>query len=226
LLSLPEVITNEVNRLIDRRGKATTFRSQRFGTGDVGASLTFGGDLMPGETFISADIQSYREWQLRTAVTYTLKFPKVDIPLLREDLLDLKWGSDPNPTDVYNLVPWTWLVDWFSGLGQYIDLINTLANDRSLFNYGYLTYLSKGSITRRSLLRLNSTCGVTFIAPNSSWTDHSSSNYNQDVQVSYKYQRRVDISTLDDVKCISRPTTLSSGQLAIIGALLSKWAHS
>lgn len=226
MLALPEKLTKEVNRLIDRNGMPTTFRAKRTGVDSVGASPVLSAYLLGEEILKSTGNYSSRKWQLRSAVTYTLKFPNVDVPILRQDLLDLKWGTDPTPADIYNLVPWTWLVDWFTGLGQYVDLMNQLANDNHLFNYGYLTYVSEGEYTNQWNIQRDSRRTYTTIDPASSSLEDTSIVSTWGASLSYKYQKRTDISTLSGVRAISRPSTLKAGQLAIIGALLAKFASS
>jgi hypothetical protein len=226
ILALPEVISKEINRLIDRRGQPTVFRAKRQGLGTVDTSINPHWDQFGNETWVDGSWTSSRKWSLKSAVTYTLRFPQIDVPRLREDLLSVKWGKDPRPQDVYNLVPWTWLVDWFSGLGQYVDLMNTLASDKSLFNYGYLTYTSEGQLSVSTRVRTSNGDSVTIIGPNSSSSTSYLKYFPVEGRFPYKYQRRVDISTLAGVKAISRPATLSVGQSAIIGALLTKFTSN
>lgn len=226
MLEIPAQITKEVNRLIDRRGVPTTFRAKKKML-DMGIQTLAGNsETLQNETFVSNGQISSRKWELRSAITYTLRFPSVDVPVLRSDLINQKWGLDPDPADVYNLVPWSWLVDWFSGLGQYVDLMNALAHDQSLFNYGYLTYVSEGEATGQAVWSRNNTRSVTHIDPSQVWSQNSTTKFSADLSVSYKYQKRIDISTLDGVKVLSRPSTLGAGQLAILGALLTKFASS
>lgn len=226
MLKVPETIAKQVNYLIERNGLSTNFVSTRRGTepyGGVGPVIFF--DTYAGEFDVRPDGgQHRREWQMRTVVNYTLRFPKIDVPLLRQDLLDTKWGAYPKPQDVYALVPWTWLVDWFGGLGEYVDLLNTLAGDPSLVNYGYMTYKSKVIFpVQRSWKKTNTrSTNIDGVTVNSSFdkTDCYTG------EVGYRYQRRVDISTIGGVKALSKPTSLSGGQLAILGALLTKFASN
>lgn len=226
MLKVPEQIAKEVNYLIERNGQSTSFRSKRKGV-DVTPSIpavTY--TAYPRETTISNGSLSRNKWELRMLLNYTLKFPKIDVPKLREDLLNQKWGAWPNPTDVYNLTPWTWLVDWFSGLGEYVDVMNTLAEDKNLFNYGFLTYVSEGEVAyTRKVQRSNVTTWKA--EPPIQTANHTDLVFKTSGgSISYKYQKRIDISNIDDVSVISRPTTLSVDQLAITGALLTKFAKS
>jgi len=226
LLAIPETITKEVNRLIDRNGMPSVFRAKRKGRDALVPTPSWTSETLQNETFVSAGTTAVRNWELRSALTYTLKFPNVDVPILRDDLTTHKFGLNPNPSDVYELVPWSWLADWFSGLGDYVDLMNELAKDQSLFNYGYLTYVSEGKVTGQCVWSRNNTRTVQTIDPASNSSSPSTTKFNNSFNLRYKYQKRSDVSTLSGAKVLSRPTTLAGGQLAILGALLAKFAHS
>jgi hypothetical protein len=46
------------------------------------------------------------------------------------------------PNTVYNLIPWTWLGDYFSGLGTFFDAVSGNIADRVHFSYAYLMFES------------------------------------------------------------------------------------
>jgi hypothetical protein len=226
MLAIPEKIANQVNYLIDRNGLSTTFVATRSGQEEWTGTDPF----LAMEQYAGEHAQTWgygakiRTWKLRSVINYGVRFPKVDVPQLRQDLLDVKWGANPRPVDVFNLVPWTWLVDWFGGLGEYLDVMDTLRGDRSLFNYGYLTY--KAEVKLPFVHTWKRTAGVGYNV-DGTW---SGSTYEKDFtwqcNIGYRYHRRIDISTLSGMKAVSRPGTLSGGQLAIIGALLTKFASN
>lgn len=47
---------------------------------------------------------------------------------------------------LYEIAPWTWLLDWFVNVGDVIAVNNALANDSLVLRYGYLT--RKTTVTR------------------------------------------------------------------------------
>jgi len=60
---------------------------------------------------------------------------------------DVKWtnrmkarifGFQPTPKQVYNIIPWSWLVDWFTGLGNVLDNTNVNVVDRIAAPYFYV----------------------------------------------------------------------------------------
>jgi hypothetical protein len=47
-------------------------------------------------------------------------------------------GAEVNPALLYKITPWTWLIDWFTGLGSIIDRANSIATDGIVCNYLYI----------------------------------------------------------------------------------------
>jgi hypothetical protein len=167
MLELPTTIAKHVNYLISRKGLPTTFRATRKGIEGASSIPTFNQNAGTGETIVRNASIGRRSFECRVALNFTLDFPNVAIPVLRENLLTQKWGKIIKPADVYNLVPWSWLADWFSGLGEYIELIDTIRGDESLFNYGYFTYCSKGEYTNSFTVRTTNTENVVTNGPDS-----------------------------------------------------------
>lgn len=56
-----------------------------------------------------------------------------------------------NPELLYQLTPWSWLVDWFTHFGRYISTFSRFATDGLVLRYGYL--MAKQSIEYRHILR-------------------------------------------------------------------------
>jgi hypothetical protein len=48
------------------------------------------------------------------------------------------YGLRPSPAVVYNAIPWTWLIDWFSNLGDIIDNLDAGVADRLAADYLYV----------------------------------------------------------------------------------------
>lgn len=225
MLETPAIVAKNVNRLIKQRGLPTTFRSTRKGTESISSIPSMVGTTMVGETSLGTGFTTRREYELRVMLNLTLDFPTLAVPVLRRKLTTDAWGILPEPADVYNLIPWSWLVDWFSGLGDYIEILDTVRGDKNLFNYGYFTYISKGVITKISRLQTTDTVGRVHTpgADSNQVTNKVQSHHSS---LTYTYRKRSDISSLLGVTTLSRPATMSAGQQAIIGALLTKWAKT
>lgn len=61
-------------------------------------------------------------------------------------------GSRPSPGNIYKAIPWTWLIDWFVGLGDYIDFLDDIWLDSVASEYCYA--MSEERVTRRFIQRL------------------------------------------------------------------------
>lgn len=224
MLSLPERIAEKVNYLLRRRGLATTYRAKReFLESPVSSlpALTFMVD--PFETQLtSGTVSARRKAELRLVVNMTLDFPQIDTPRLREELLRRLWGTDPDPGTVYNAVPWTWLVDWFSDLGNYVDLINIVNADQNLVNWGLITYQSDGYVYKAPVVR-ESTRVWERILGVTTYDVTSTRDVVLPCGFDYAHTVRKDLSTLGgSLKFTSKLSTLSGDQLAIVGALLAQ----
>jgi uncharacterized protein YlbG (UPF0298 family) len=222
LLRSPGRIAKKINLLIERNGKPTTYRTKRnFVLSDTGIP-GFGDYVVPYGESQDGSVQHRldREIELRMMVNTTFTFPNVDLPDFVEQQFIDQLGIYPRATDIYNLVPWTWLIDWFSGLGNYVEIIDNINHDRSLINYGFLTYESKGKVT--SILN-------THVENNSTITHNNISTHTVNKVYSshssvweYTFQRRKDLAGILDVNATSDPTSLTPYQNSILGALLTQ----
>jgi hemolysin-activating ACP:hemolysin acyltransferase len=61
----------------------------------------------------------------------------------------LLYGARISPSNVWKSTPWTWLIDWFSNIGDHIDLVNDIAIDGIVSKYMYVMRHS----VRRFILR-------------------------------------------------------------------------
>jgi len=136
-------------------------------------------------------------------------------PELRQYLWTKLWGLDPSPEDVYNLTPWTWLVDWFSGLGDYVNAYDRINSDTSLINWGFFVYESDvrirtdftGAVDTQTALE-----GV--LSPvKTEYQTHSS-------VAGYKYISRKSIGSVGGTKLASETASLDEFQKIILGSLL------
>jgi hypothetical protein len=227
LLYTPTRIAKRINYLLARRGVATTFRTRK--------KFLDGVSSIPPSTFplhgfteynvVSSGTTSSRDIELRCMLNCTLDFPSILVPEVRSDLWTTLLGANPTPTDLYNLIPWTWLIDWFSGIGDYLTLIDRVSRDPSLINYGFLSYVSRGKVTYSYVTRTIDTHQIIY-PPQPTWSQNTTNLNPYSAEFAYRYHRRIDAASISGVKAVSKPTTLSADQLAIIGALLTKWFHN
>jgi hypothetical protein len=141
-LPSPAQVSREVNFLIDHIGKDQTFRTKKSWTEKEADIPIFSSpQTYRRETLDTALTKTgKRKVELRLTANFTLNFPRLEPPELRRGLFLRRMGVIPSPSDIYNLVPWTWLIDWFTGTGDYVQLLDTISNDKSLVNHSFITY--------------------------------------------------------------------------------------
>lgn len=219
LLVKPQKIQKQIDFLIRRAGKPTTYRTKRDFLVSRSGAPDFSYHIM-GENVESIGTRVDNKIQLSMVVNTTFSFPSINQVSFRKDLYDKKLGVYPTFTDLYNLTPWTWLVDWFTGLGNYVEIIDEIHNDKSLINWGFITGKSSVDVT------------TTIVTKKSSWQGISVNGVGENVE--YKQynthssllhidlQLRKNVAGIFDVKSFSDPSSLSTYQRSILGALLAQ----
>lgn len=221
LMPSPSTATKEVNLLVKEIGMTRSRRTSKHWTEPEGSFPPLTSiDFMRTEGVESSTVnkQGTRECKLRLMVNMQINFPHLDIPRLRRELFRRKMGAFPSASDIYNLVPWTWIVDWFGGLGDYISLMDSIANDRSLINYGFMTYeeVSRTTATMRGQFTSNVLRNFDGVH-----NDHTSvERFVHTGVFEYVYKRRRSIPSLANVREYWG-TNLNPNQSAILGSLAS-----
>lgn len=220
---LPSVsaATRRVNYLIKRIGLDTSFRTKRVWYEDETNFPTLGAAsfLKNEDVVASSPVKTgRRKCELRLMVNLKLQFPHLDIPRLRSELLRNSLGTYPSAGDLYNLIPWTWIVDWFGGLGDYITLMGTIANDPSLINYGFITYREESETTVTALGQFTTTISRNF--DGNTTTEFVRERMNHVGIFRYVYQKRISIPSLTNVKTYW-DSNLNPDQSAILGSLFA-----
>jgi hypothetical protein len=228
LLFLPGKLAKKYNFLIRRAGKPTTFRSKRsFVSGESGVSgfdySTFDLDIFDTSKGDGIFSRKERQSEVRLIVNATFDFPPVETVLFRDQNFFDRIGFEPRPTDLYNLVPWTWLIDWFSGLGSYVELIDNNARDPSLINWGMITCVSTGKLITELQSRTRSSRQLIIDGVTVSDVEYYDVNKHSSI-FEYTCETRRDIATFLDVSRTSVPTSLSDYKRSILGALLAQRA--
>jgi hypothetical protein len=220
LLKLPEKLSKRLNFLIARSGKSTTFRSKRSSVSSVSGVSGFVYEANDEEWEQSHSSRIERESELRLVINATFDFPPINSPQLRQRFFLDKVGVIPRFIDVYNIIPWTWLVDWFTGLGNYLELIEEINHDPSLINWGLIT----GHTTGRLVTDYKYTTAMyRYVNVNGSVVQDGWTNTNRlhTSVLDYECQIRMNVANILDVKQTAIPTSLSGYQLSILGALLA-----
>jgi len=221
LLESPAKLSKKYSFLIKQAGKPTTFRLKRDFVSGLSEGLpNFSYDDTPIEYDIKTRTRLERTTELRLVINATFDFPPLNIISFgRNNLLD-RLGLVPRPTDFYNLIPWTWLVDWFTGLGNYVELIDNMAGDTSLINWGMITGKTTGKLVTN---RESKTWNVTNISFDGQpfRQEFREETYRHESIYNYECQIRKDVANAFDVNSIAG-LKLSAYQLSILGALLAQ----
>jgi len=84
--------------------------------------------------------------QTRTDYWFSGSF-RYHVPGERGDIADIRravakarhlWGIDASPDVVWNLLPWTWLIDWAGDIGGLMRSLSLFSRDGLVLQYGYL----------------------------------------------------------------------------------------
>ena len=58
------------------------------------------------------------------------------------------YGAQLNPEVLWNLAPWSWLVDWFANVGPLLHNVSAFQNDQLVLRYGYVMDRNQRSFTQ------------------------------------------------------------------------------
>lgn len=220
LLSLPEKMSKRFEFALARSGKPTTFRTKRTFSSTEKDPVGFDYERLSGEYDLFRADHIERESEVRLVINATFDFPPLNAPSFRRGHFFDRVGAIPRVTDIYNLVPWTWLVDWFTGLGNYVEVIDNINSDPSLINWGMITAHTSGKLITewqsKSDLVSSTRFNNVYVA-----IDRGTVNHSHTSQLVYECQIRKDMAQILDVKRTSVPGSLSLYQKSILGALLA-----
>lgn len=219
LLFKPAAIQKQIDFLIRRAGQATTYRSSRSFLEGRSDAPNFSYDILD-EDVPSIGTSLQRKIELKMVINTTFSFPTINQVFFREDLYAQKLGIHPRITDLYNLVPWTWLYDWFTGLGNYVEIIDEINRDKSLINWGFITGKSSVDLTTNIVTTKYSSQGVSVnnvgSVVSTKYTNNHASVLHLDLQL------RKNLAGIFDVKTFSDPSSLTAYQNSILGALIAQ----
>jgi hypothetical protein len=223
LVLTPQRVTKEVNYLIRRNGKFTKLSTTKRWSEPAPATIQW---LYPSHpTYFnfgdSVSSSAVRDVSLRCVCDVGFHFPPLSVPALRSQLYFDKLGLYPSPGDIYDLVPWTWMVDWFVGLGDYIHLMDRINGSDNLINYGFMTYKSK--VRNRADWSYTGTSSTSITVDGINHTDTQVAKPHLTAFIDLNYELRYSIARLVGVKTYSGQG-LSLDQSTILGSLLSQFA--
>jgi hypothetical protein len=156
--------TARVRKVIDK-GISTTrvpYTSSDYSVRTVNGTYT---STIAGSGYLSTRSE-YRIWSSITFVYDQVRLLDQMISDF-EDWLGLK-NIVPTAVDVYNLVPYTWLVDWFANFNHVVTNLSYIGRDGLYLRYGYIMATYKDTLTYEMSKRvgdipLHTTANATFV---------------------------------------------------------------
>jgi hypothetical protein len=221
LLATPDRIAKRINYLLSRSGKDVTSRSSAKWVEREDATFPF---TLPVHAVASIKYHkgiNEREIDMRVVVNSHFDFPPLAVPDFDKKLFLRKLGVYPTISDLYELVPWSWLYDWFTGTGNYLELCEAINSDPSLFNYGYISVRIKGKVNSGATYEVNNVNSIRVMnnyvgdwvhAPYKTFTQHESYLY-------YDIYVRKSVTSITADANTSDVDSLSPWQKSILGAL-------
>lgn len=125
------------------------------------APMTLGGATQRGFCLFQS-ITKRKVWATGQFKYYR---PEFDIRLFDQKSFDLMnairrritlYGLNITPTLIYKITPWSWLVDWFTGLGSYVQRLDDFVQDGITSRGLYVMETSEKVMTKTSLLNFYS----------------------------------------------------------------------
>lgn len=223
LLKTPDRITKKINFLLRRANKETTVRLKRpipLTSRPIGSGFRYSSSpLEYPPTSDGSFIE--RSGELRIVMNAMFQFPDVMAPNYRETEFLRRLGVTPTPIDLYNLVPWSWLVDWFTGLNHYVEAISTVNTDKQLVNWCMITCEMKSRVVTTRNFRTRSEQSITTSNPTSGGDVFTYNSQAHTSVLEIKTIVRRDVATaLTGVRTTADSSTLTNYQRSILGALL------
>lgn len=98
----------------------------------------------------------------------------IPLPKLTKQAKQLVYGLNPKGVDLWNVIPWTWFVDWFLNVGQYLEATNNeldvtpskpciMTTTRTVISYqrvDLFPYYTGGSATVRAVSKTRGVTGA------------------------------------------------------------------
>ncbi len=222
LTALPEKLSKKLNFLIQRSNKQTTFRKIQLSESSESGVSGFVYDTFDHEWNQIHTSRIERKHKTTLVVNGVFDFPPINNVQLRTRFFADQVGLIPRFIDVYNIIPWTWLVDWFTGLGNYLELIEETNHDPVLVNWGMITTHTSGKLIT-NLEYVNAT-QEDFYLNNVRVSPDAATNrtLNHTSVLTYECRTRRNVARVPGMEVTSIPDTLTGYRASILGALLAQ----
>jgi hypothetical protein len=110
---------NELKRLYSKGGLRRKMKLQESRAAS-GSNISGGYPGVGGDWTVNMKVQTHkRRWG-------TIRWKPTSLPpnnnaAMRRKAIQLAFGLDFSASTIWNLLPWTWMIDWFSNVGDYLE---------------------------------------------------------------------------------------------------------
>jgi hypothetical protein len=109
----------------------------------AGASMlpTLAAGFFTGSSRKTVITQSYWDYVFTARFRYFIDWQKADAGNLATaaQISRMLLGLDVSPATLYELMPWSWLIDWFTNLGSVVSNLTNDQSDHLVADYAYVT---------------------------------------------------------------------------------------
>lgn len=226
LLSAPDRMAKQVNYLLRASGRETTFRQTLKVTPPTSDGVSgFWYESVDGEYDVSVRSAIHREAELKLVIRATYDFPPLMQPNFNRELFLEKIGLVPRLSDVYELTPWSWLFDWFTGLGDYISHIENINSDPKLVNYAMITCNLTSKLVTNYRSKSDSPTLRVWV-PTGSVDSHNITDNTHESIAELKTQVRKEVGAgLAGLRQYTDMKSLTTYQQSVLGALSLQRSH-
>jgi hypothetical protein len=226
LVEFPNRLAKKVNYLLEKNGKTVPVRAQRV-YDDPSLQFFQVKKWLPSmvpipyvdtSEIVVTDLSTVT---LKCSTTQRITYPQVGEPKATGQTLANALGLSPRVVDIYNLIPWTWLVDWFTGLSQYLNLVESVDGDFQIINLGFATVRVDSAFRLTGNLIVNDFRRT--ISNDGSYVDeyYNPRQVPVDMVFHSTFEKRYNVGDLGSVKCMDPLESLGDPQLSILGALFT-----
>lgn len=230
LLTLPDRVVKRFNYLNRQAAKSRVLRARsEFTTSFAAPPISFVYDSTDSDITPTVNNDYTEKVSLSLVLGYGFDFPNLMPVDFSEKNFLRAVGAYPTPLDIYNLIPWTWMVDWFTGLDSYIEAIQRINSDRKLVNYGLVTCDITGTLVGTYHSRSENVTTVSYQDATGKKTNATSTTFSGNVHQStaqFHTVKRQDITTsLSGLESTAEPSKLTGYRQSILAALILQFSN-
>lgn len=139
--------------LVDTEESQTTRRNNQYAYAGGGEHDLQSFLVSDNNSFVDTSTYRSKVW---FSGAYAIAYPKDADGLLQEIAeFNRVYGVIPNAELAWNLLPWSWLADWFGNLGDIIANVSYLTSPATKLSYGYVMHQSSYTRTQAGMFGAN-----------------------------------------------------------------------